>query len=123
MRRLKQFFYVAHVHYNNFSCDAALAPFPSWAFEVLLVSKRIASSDGSAAPPAGALTRQTTRSDLIVRRLKGPYEAESEWSRAVPRVERRQRTVYCSGPRFVGRPSQLGCRRSAAGPHLPCDDL
>jgi hypothetical protein len=52
MRRLKQFFYVAHVHYNNFSCDASLAPFPSWAFEVLLVNKRIASSDGSAAPPA-----------------------------------------------------------------------
>jgi hypothetical protein len=52
MRRLKQFFYVAHVHYNNFSCDASLAPFPSWAFEVLLVNKRIATSDGSPAPVA-----------------------------------------------------------------------
>jgi hypothetical protein len=52
MRRLKRFFYVAHVHYNNFSCDSSVAPFPSWAFEVLLVNKRIASSDGSAAPPA-----------------------------------------------------------------------
>lgn len=46
MRRLKQFFYVAHLHFNNFSCDASLAPFPSWAFEVLLVNKRIATSDG-----------------------------------------------------------------------------
>jgi hypothetical protein len=50
MRRLKQFYYVAHVHYNNYSCDSSLAPFPSWAFEVLFVSKRIAMSDGSPAP-------------------------------------------------------------------------
>jgi hypothetical protein len=49
MQRLKQFFYIAHVHYNNFSCDPALGPFPSWAFEVLLVNKRIAVSDGSPA--------------------------------------------------------------------------
>jgi hypothetical protein len=38
------------VHYNNFSCDPALAPFPTWAFEVLLVNKRIAMTDGSPAP-------------------------------------------------------------------------
>jgi hypothetical protein len=50
MQRLKQFFYIAHVHYNNFSCDPALAPFPTWAFEVLLVNKRIAMTDGSPAP-------------------------------------------------------------------------
>jgi len=55
MRRLKQFFYIAHVHYNNFSCDPALRPFPSWAFEVLLVSKRIAVTDGAPAPPAPGL--------------------------------------------------------------------
>jgi hypothetical protein len=52
MRKLKQFFYVAHVHYNNYSCDPSLAPFPSWAFEVLFVNKRIAMSDGSPAPAA-----------------------------------------------------------------------
>ena len=52
IRRLKQFFYVAHVHYNNFSCDPSLAPFPSWAFEVLLVNKRIGMTDGSPAPAA-----------------------------------------------------------------------
>jgi hypothetical protein len=54
MRRLKKFFYIAHVHYNNFSCDPALRPFPSGAFEVLLVNKRIAVTDGSpasASPP------------------------------------------------------------------------
>ena len=49
IRRLKGFFDVAHVHYNNFSCDPALKPFPSWAFEVLFVSKRIAKTDGSPA--------------------------------------------------------------------------
>ena len=55
MRRLKQFFYIAHVHYNNFSCDPALRPFPSWAFEVLLVSKRIAVTDGAPAPSTPGL--------------------------------------------------------------------
>lgn len=52
VRRLKRFFYVAHVHYNNFSCDSSLAPFPSWAFEVLLVNKRLVTSDGAPAPAA-----------------------------------------------------------------------
>ena len=41
MARLKQFFHVAHLHFNNYSCDASLAPFPAWAYEVLLVNKRI----------------------------------------------------------------------------------
>ena len=49
MQRLKMFFDIAHVHYNNFSCDHGLKPFPTWAFEVLLVSKRIAKTDGSPA--------------------------------------------------------------------------
>ena len=52
IRKLKQFFDVAHVHYNNYSCDRSLTPFPAWAFEVLFVSKRIAMSDGSPAPAA-----------------------------------------------------------------------
>jgi hypothetical protein len=51
MRRLKGFFEIAHVHYNNFSCDPALKPFPSWAFEVLFVNKRIAQTDGSPGAP------------------------------------------------------------------------
>jgi hypothetical protein len=55
LRRLKRFFYVAHVHYNNFSCDGSLKPFPSWAFEVLFVNKRIAMSDGSPAAAANAV--------------------------------------------------------------------
>ena len=49
IERLKAFFEIAHVHYNNFSCDPLMKPFPSWAFEVLLVNKRIARTDGSPA--------------------------------------------------------------------------
>jgi hypothetical protein len=42
VQRLKQFFEVAHVHYNNASCVPDLGPFPTWAYEVLFVSRRIA---------------------------------------------------------------------------------
>ena len=42
VRRLKQFFEVAHIHFNNASCVGDLVPFPSFAFEVLFVSKRLA---------------------------------------------------------------------------------
>lgn len=40
--RLNLFFYVAHVHYNNFLCQPGFDPFPGQVFEVLLVNKRIA---------------------------------------------------------------------------------
>ncbi|MEX2273931.1 MAG: hypothetical protein WD690_20875 [Vicinamibacterales bacterium] len=43
--RLKQFFEIAHIHFNNASCVADLAPFPSFAYEVLFVSKRLAVVD------------------------------------------------------------------------------
>lgn len=48
VQRLKKFFEVAHVHFNNASCIHGMAPFPSWAYEVLFVSKRLAVVD-----PAG----------------------------------------------------------------------
>ena len=41
LQRLKQFFHVAHLHYNNVSCVEGLDPFPVWAYEALLVNKRI----------------------------------------------------------------------------------
>jgi Methyltransferase FkbM domain len=47
MQRLKQFFEVAHVHFNNASCVGELDPFPTWAYEVLFVSKRLAVVDPS----------------------------------------------------------------------------
>ncbi len=47
VRRLKQFFEIAHLHFNNASCDDHLKPFPTWAYEVLFVSKRLALVDRS----------------------------------------------------------------------------
>jgi hypothetical protein len=41
VQRLTHLFYVAHLHFNNFSCDPTLTPFPAWAYEVLFVSKRL----------------------------------------------------------------------------------
>jgi hypothetical protein len=40
--RLREHFEVAHIHFNNTSCVEDLAPFPSHAFEVLFVNKRLA---------------------------------------------------------------------------------
>ena len=50
VRRLKQYFHVANLHMNNHSCDAAHAPFPAWAYEVLFVSRRLAEASPGAAP-------------------------------------------------------------------------
>jgi hypothetical protein len=47
VQRLHEFFAVAHIHFNNASCVGDLAPFPSSAYEVLFVSKRLADVDPS----------------------------------------------------------------------------
>jgi hypothetical protein len=47
IERLKRHFHIAHLHFNNYSCVPELAPFPSWAYEVLFVSKRLAVVDPS----------------------------------------------------------------------------
>jgi hypothetical protein len=47
VQRLKQFFEIAHIHFNNASCVSGLEPFPTWAYEVLFVSKRLAVVDPS----------------------------------------------------------------------------
>lgn len=39
--KLKDQFYVAHLHFNNYGCRADLEPFPSYAWEVLFVNKRL----------------------------------------------------------------------------------
>jgi hypothetical protein len=50
--KLKKFFYVAHLHINNFSCLGGLQPFGGWAYEVTFVSKRLARLD----PEPGRVT-------------------------------------------------------------------
>jgi len=42
VRKLKNFFHVAHLHFNNYSCADGLQPFPAHAYELLFVSKRLA---------------------------------------------------------------------------------
>jgi hypothetical protein len=39
--KLKESFHIANLHWNNFVCDRGVPPFPSWAYEVLFVSRRI----------------------------------------------------------------------------------
>jgi hypothetical protein len=39
--RLKDHFHVAHLHFNNYGCGGSEAPFPSYAWEVLFVNKRL----------------------------------------------------------------------------------
>jgi hypothetical protein len=51
IRKLKRFFYVAHIHFNNYSCQNDLSPFPSWAYEVLFVNKRIGTLQSSGGAP------------------------------------------------------------------------
>ena len=45
--KLKRFFYVANLHFNNYSCQQDIPPFPSWAYEVLFVNKRLGVPDPS----------------------------------------------------------------------------
>lgn len=47
VQRLKEFFYIAHIHFNNAACVGGLDPFPTWAYEVLFVSKRLGVVDPS----------------------------------------------------------------------------
>jgi hypothetical protein len=47
VQRLKEFFVIGHIHFNNASCIEGLAPFPTWAYEVLFVSTRLAMVDPS----------------------------------------------------------------------------
>jgi hypothetical protein len=41
VRKLKGFYYVANLHFNNYSCTTLYRPFPAWAFEVLFVNKKL----------------------------------------------------------------------------------
>jgi len=52
--RLREFFYVAHVHQNNFLCQPGFDPFPGQVFEVLFVNKRIAVADPSVSGRRGS---------------------------------------------------------------------
>lgn len=52
VRKLKQQFHLANLHFNNFACSTESAPFPSPAYQVLWVNKRLAEVDPAAPVPA-----------------------------------------------------------------------
>lgn len=52
--KLKRTFEIVHLHFNNYACVGAGAPFPAWAYEVTLVNKRLAEVD-----PAGKVALPT----------------------------------------------------------------
>jgi hypothetical protein len=51
VRKLKRTFHLVHLHYNNQACSVRYRPLPAWAYQVLLVNKRIGVVDPAAAPP------------------------------------------------------------------------
>jgi hypothetical protein len=52
LRKLKQTFYVVNLHYNNWACTGEVVPLRAWAYQVLLVNKRLGVLDSSVTPPA-----------------------------------------------------------------------
>ena len=50
VRKLKRTFYLVSVHFNNWSCTPDADPFPSRAYQVLFVNKRLGMPDPSAPP-------------------------------------------------------------------------
>jgi hypothetical protein len=50
VQRLKEYFHVAHLHFNNHSCAEDAAPFPATAYEVLFVNKRLDAVSDTRAP-------------------------------------------------------------------------
>ena len=52
VQKLKRTFYVVNLHFNNYSCSTETAPFPSRAYQVLLVNKRIGVLDKAAGTPS-----------------------------------------------------------------------
>jgi hypothetical protein len=52
VRKLKRTFHVAHLHFNNQACGTKFRPFPAWAYQVLLVNRRIGIHDPSLPAPA-----------------------------------------------------------------------
>jgi hypothetical protein len=53
LRKLKRHFYLVSVHFNNWRCSNDFAPFPNFAYQVLLVNKTVGVPG---VPPAGSPT-------------------------------------------------------------------
>jgi hypothetical protein len=51
LQKLKRTFYLVSLHFNNNACTAQAAPLPGWAYQVLLVNKRIGVLDPTKGTP------------------------------------------------------------------------
>jgi hypothetical protein len=51
VRKLKRTFHLVHLHFNNQACSVRYRPFPAWAYQVLLVNKRIGVPDRTGKRP------------------------------------------------------------------------
>jgi hypothetical protein len=62
--KLKQYFYVASLHFNNVDCQEGIAPLPADAYEVLFVSRRLGVPGGAGrgGPPSGLLAPNVAES-------------------------------------------------------------
>lgn len=62
VQKLKRTFYVVNLHFNNNACDPTAAPLPAWAYQVLLVNKRIGVLDpAKGTPPSSPLNMADNR--------------------------------------------------------------
>lgn len=52
VRKLKRTFYPVHIHFNNQACSVRYKPFPSTAYQVLFVNKRLGVPDPAQPRPA-----------------------------------------------------------------------
>jgi hypothetical protein len=52
VRKLKRTFYLANLHFNNWSCSPDVDPFLAPAFQVLWVNKRLTKPDPTRSPPS-----------------------------------------------------------------------
>lgn len=71
VRRLKQFFHVVQLHFNNFACAEGIDPLPALAIELLFVNKRIGVVDPAQrwrGPHPLATPSDPTRADCQVKR-------------------------------------------------------
>jgi len=51
VRKLKETFHLANIHFNNAACDTRIGPFPAYAFQVLFVNKYIGALDPAGGTP------------------------------------------------------------------------
>ena len=64
VKKLKRIFYVANLHFNNYSCTTHTPPFPAWAYEVLFVNKALGVLDPARTPPVSHAANAPNNPDL-----------------------------------------------------------